>query len=56
MCQVYFNDIDEIKKCECPPDSKSYENEDRMLICVSCEGWIQAQNQLSLHCFLCKKD
>jgi hypothetical protein len=33
--------MDEIVKCECPPGSKSYENEDGMQICVSCEGWIQ---------------
>jgi len=33
----------EILKCECPPGSTSYEDEDGMQICVSCEGWIQAQ-------------
>ena len=32
----------EILKCECPPGSASYENEDGMLICRSCEGWIEA--------------
>jgi hypothetical protein len=33
--------MDEIVKCECPPGSKSDENEDGMQICVSCKGWIQ---------------
>jgi Zn finger protein HypA/HybF involved in hydrogenase expression len=31
---------DEIPKCECPPGSKTYENEDGMLICASCGGWV----------------
>ncbi len=31
----------EILKCECPPGSKSSEDEDGMLICGSCGGWIQ---------------
>jgi hypothetical protein len=33
--------MDEIVKCECPPGSKRYENEDGMQICGSCKGWIQ---------------
>jgi len=36
--------MDEILKCECPPGSKSYEDEDGMLICGSCGGWVQTQN------------
>ena len=35
-----LNSMDEIRKCECPPGSKSYENEDGMRICMSCDGWI----------------
>jgi len=35
--------MDEILKCDCPPDSESYENEDGMQICVSCKGWISTQ-------------
>ena len=31
----------DVLKCECPPGSESYEDEDGMLICVSCEGWIE---------------
>jgi hypothetical protein len=30
----------EVKKCECPPGSETYENEDGMMICVSCNGWV----------------
>ncbi|AJW71548.1 hypothetical protein NADRNF5_1870 [Nitrosopumilus adriaticus] len=37
---MYLNSMNEIKKCECPPGSKSYENEDGMRICMSCDGWI----------------
>jgi len=29
-----------ISKCECPPGSESYEDEDGMLICRSCGGWV----------------
>lgn len=35
-----LHSMDEIRKCECPPGSKSYENEDGMRICMSCDGWI----------------
>ena len=34
----------EVLKCKCPSDSKSYEDEDGMLICVSCKGWVEGQN------------
>jgi hypothetical protein len=37
MC---IDTMDEIRKCECPPGSKSYENEDGMMIRMSCDGWI----------------
>lgn len=30
----------EIQKCECPPGSETVENEDGMLICISCGGWV----------------
>lgn len=30
----------ETKRCECPPGSESFENEDGMLICRSCGGWV----------------
>ena len=33
----------EIQQCECPPDSPSYVNEDDMIICNSCGGWIEGQ-------------
>jgi hypothetical protein len=33
----------EIQKCECPPGSPSHINEDRMIICNSCGGWIEGQ-------------
>jgi len=33
--------MDEITKCECPPDSESYEDEEGMMICSSCGGWTQ---------------
>jgi len=29
-----------IPKCECPPGSETYLNEDGMPICVSCNGWV----------------
>ena len=32
--------MSEILKCECPPGAESYENDDGMMICVSCGGWI----------------
>jgi len=35
--------MNEILKCECPPTSEGYEDEDGMIICASCGGWIQAQ-------------
>ena len=31
--------MNEILKCECPPDSETYEDEDGMMICKSCGGW-----------------
>ncbi len=31
---------EEVSKCECPPGSPTYENEDDMLICRSCDGWV----------------
>jgi len=34
--------MDEILKCECPPGSKSYEDDEGMMICGSCGGWTQA--------------
>ena len=30
-----------IQKCECPPESTSYVNEDDLIICNSCGGWIE---------------
>ena len=33
--------IEEISKCECPPDSPSDENDDGMIICRSCGGWVE---------------
>lgn len=30
----------DIKKCECPPGSPTYEDDEGMLICVSCGGWV----------------
>jgi len=36
--------MDEIQKCDCPPTSESYQNEDGMLICASCGGWIPPEN------------
>ncbi|KEQ56072.1 hypothetical protein AAA799N04_01504 [Marine Group I thaumarchaeote SCGC AAA799-N04] len=33
----------EVLKCECPPGSETYENDDGMLICVSCKGWVKAR-------------
>ena len=31
----------DVLKCECPPDSKRYENDEGMQICFSCGGWIE---------------
>ena len=33
----------QIMKCECPPDSENYEDEDGMLICASCGGWVEGE-------------
>jgi len=33
--------MDEIQKCECPPGSPTYEDDEGMLICSSCGGWVQ---------------
>ncbi len=33
----------EIQKCECPPGSTSYVNDESMIICNSCGGWIEGQ-------------
>jgi len=35
--------MDEILKCVCPPETPSYVNEDGMIICNSCGGWIEGQ-------------
>jgi len=35
--------MDEIQKCECPPESPSYVDEEGMIICNSCGGWIEGQ-------------
>lgn len=32
--------MQELQKCECPPGSKNYEDEEGMLICLSCGGWM----------------
>ncbi|KFM15697.1 hypothetical protein AAA799B03_00390 [Marine Group I thaumarchaeote SCGC AAA799-B03] len=32
--------MDTIQKCDCPPSSETVENEDGMLICISCGGWV----------------
>lgn len=32
-----------VQKCDCPPDSSSYVNDDDMIICNSCGGWIEGQ-------------
>jgi len=42
ILQTSFIVMEQIVKCECPPGSESYEDEDGMLICASCKGWIQA--------------
>jgi hypothetical protein len=31
----------DVLKCECPPGSESYENEEGMLICLACGGWVE---------------
>jgi len=33
----------EIQKCECPPGSPSFVNDENMIICNSCGGWIEGQ-------------
>ena len=33
----------QIMKCECHPDSENYEDEDGMLICASCGGWVEGE-------------
>ena len=30
----------DIQKCECPPGSPTYEDDEGMLICSSCGGWV----------------
>ncbi len=35
--------MEEISKCECPPTAESYENEDGMLICKACGGWVESR-------------
>lgn len=34
---------EQIPKCECPPGSESYVNEDGMNICLGCGGWVPAK-------------
>lgn len=34
--------MQEILKCECPPGLERYENEDGILICLSCGGWVES--------------
>ena len=34
----------EVLKCNCPTGSEFNEDEDGMLICGSCGGWIEGQN------------
>ena len=29
------------EKCECPPDVETYEDDEGMLICKSCNGWVE---------------
>jgi len=36
--------MDEILQCHCPPGGETYENEDGMRICVSCDGWVGPLN------------
>ena len=31
----------DVLKCECPPGSERYENDEGMQICLSCGGWIE---------------
>ncbi len=38
------NTMQELLKCECPPGSKSYEDEEGMQICLSCGGWIDLES------------
>ena len=38
--------MDQIQKCVCPPETPSYVNEDGMIICNSCGGWIEGQYQM----------
>ncbi len=33
----------DIQKCECPPDTPSYLDDEDMIICNSCGGWIEGQ-------------
>jgi hypothetical protein len=33
----------EIQKCECPPGSQSFVDDENMTICSSCGGWIEGQ-------------
>lgn len=35
--------MSEILKCECPPGSESYENDEGMRICLSCGGWMEPE-------------
>jgi len=32
--------MDEIPQCQCPPGGDTYLDDDGMLICVSCGGWV----------------
>lgn len=33
----------EISKCDCPPTAETYEDEEGMLICKSCGGWVESK-------------
>jgi hypothetical protein len=39
VCSTEY--MEEVAKCQCPPGSVTYEDEDGMLICISCQGWIE---------------
>ena len=35
--------MEQIQKCVCPPETPSHIDEDDMIICNSCKGWIEGQ-------------
>ena len=43
ILQILFHIMNKIQKCECPPETPSYVDDDGMIICNSCRGWIEGQ-------------